>query len=412
MNRRLTHLFVMLPVVMCLFQHDMLFGAASASGNHSLLGGGYSRGSDGVVTDRATVVLYGKIQQNLTLTEEIKKMEVDVAKLNAQWEALPDARKKDSEDREAQSLKNDLDQAEDILAQTRRRKKMLFSPNNAGKIIARGFAGKDDFDMLDDDITGVKDGLIQGLTISTSRAVAGVLEQRIKGSCEVVLGGAWDKMFGWLVDSWEAFCLLLFHEDKKPFQPEVLEGWLDFIESTLNDIERMVKDGLKDSLRGYDMTRRKFDLDATDDAENNAATQEVQENVWIELVFGYADQFERIALEIATRREFYEEDSLESFYATQIIKRLLDFKELLVTSKSLNDLDAQLHSNKAIIAATKTNLKNLFKRLVVKVTPRTYSLKKGSDSLSELSFNRNKEGEGGYRRGRSMDDDYPGGMWS
>lgn len=412
MNRRLTHLFVILPVVMCLFQYDMLFGADSSSRggssdqrinySYDMLRGGFGHYN----MDKSTSRILGLADASKELNKSIQEYEANLDALQKKKADLP-------EGTDMTKLDADIAFHVNLIKRLGDRRDRLFLASTAGTLVARGFAGEKEWEMLDDSkIDNVKDGLVQGLTLRASKAVGDVLGKRIEGSCEVVLGGAWDKMFGWLVDSWEAFCLLLFHEDKKPFQPEVLEGWLDFIESTLNDIERMVKDGLKDSLRGYDMTRRKFDLDATDDAENNAAAQEVQENVWIELVFGYADQFERIALEIATRREFYEEDSLESFYATQIIKRLLDFKELLVTSKSLNDLDAQLHSNKAIIAATKTNLKNLFKRLVVKVTPRTYSLKKGSDSLSELSFNRNKEGEGGYRRGRSMDDDYPGGMWS
>ncbi|QQR49089.1 hypothetical protein IPF37_06075 [bacterium] len=410
MNRRLTYLFVMLPVVMCLFQHDMLFGAAQSpragssdqriNYSYDMLRGGFGPYN----MDKSTSRILSLADASKELNKSIQEHEANLDALQKKKENLPKGT-------DMPKLDADIAFHVNLIKRLGDRRNRLFLSSPAGTLVARGFAGQHDWEQLDETTIGnVKDGLVQGLTLRASKAVGDVLGKRIEGSCEVVLGGAWDKMFGWLVDSWEAFCLLLFHEDKKPFQPEVLEGWLDFIESTLNDIERMVKDGLKDSLRGYDMTRRKFDLDATDDAENNAATQEVQENVWIELVFGYADQFERIAEEIVTRREFYEEDSLESFYATQIIKRLLDFKELLVTSKSLNDLDAQLHSNKAIIAATKTNLKNLFKRLVVKVTPRTYSLKTGKDSLSELSFNRNKEGEGGYRRGRSMDDDYPFGM--
>ncbi|MBY0353301.1 hypothetical protein K2W90_02950 [Candidatus Babeliales bacterium] len=409
MSRRWSIVYLIFPVFVCLFYSERLVGAGSAPAPdrtdrdyypEMMLRGGY-----GAYMDKSTGAVLGKVKQDEVLERKVQEKRVRLQALQAEKvNPLPTT--------DMEKLDKDITRHIDLIKRLEDRRDRLFLSSTAGTLVARGFAGKDEWEMLDDTkIDNIKDGLVQGLTLRASKAVGDVLGKRIEGSCEVVLGGAWDKMFGWLVDVWDGFCLLLFHEDKKPFIPEMLEGWHDFIKSTFNDIERMVKDGLKDSLRGYDMTRRKFDLDATDDTENGGSANETAEGVWVELVFGYAEQFERIADELARRCEYYEDDSLEAFYARQIIKRLVDFKDLLLASKSLNDLDAQLHSNKAIITATKTNLENLFKRLVVKVTPRTYSLKKGSDSLGDSTFGRDKSSDNPYRRGAMNDDMYPAGMW-
>jgi hypothetical protein len=292
---------------------------------------------------------------------------------------------------------------------------------NAGTLIARGLAGSNNFDYLDGvKIDGPVDGFIQGLTVRTSEAFGKVMSRRIEGAFEDVLGGSFDFIMNYFMDLWRDTMDVFFHNSKEPFYDKTLKEWLELIKISLEDIERMMKDGLKESLRGYDMTKRKFggnfaglldDKEATtpsadpDDKEKD----DVLDLVWCDLISGYADQLERLCDEIDQRMGYYEDTSMEVFYAQQIKKRLQSFKNILLESKSLSDLDSKLHSNKSLIPAVRKNIENLFTRLMVMVQPRTYSRISSGESASTLFDRTGKKSASSYGL-RSKDDGFPHGF--
>lgn len=291
---------------------------------------------------------------------------------------------------------------------------------NAGALIARGLAGYDNFDYLDGvKIDGTFDGIKQGLIIRTADSIGKVMGPRITGVFEDVLGGSFDFIFYSLMDIWHDAMEIFFHSGKEPFDPKMLKEWLELIKSPLEDLERMMKDGLKENLRGYNMAKRKFGLSfegLLDEKEgapssSDAALQEISDAdidlIWLDLISGYADQFERLCDEIDARAGYYDDSSMEVFYATQIKKRLQSFKTLLLESNSLIDLDAKLHSNKSLILVVRKNIENLFGRLMNIVEPRTYKRVLGGETTSASLFDRkHKRGSSGYGV-RSSDDDFP-----
>lgn len=292
---------------------------------------------------------------------------------------------------------------------------------NAGTLIARGLAGNNNFDYLDGvKIDGPIDGFMQGLTVRTSDALGKVMGRRIEGAFEDVLGGSFDFIMNYFMDLWRDTMDVFFHNSKEPFEDKTLKEWLELIKISLEDIERMMKDGLKESLRGYDMTKRKFGgnfaglLDDKEGATPSVASDDKEKDdvldlVWCDLISGYADQLERLCDEIDQRMGYYEESSMEVFYAQQIKKRLQSFKNILLESKSLSDLDSKLHSNKSLIPAVRKNIENLFTRLMVKVQPRTYSRISSGESASTL-FERNGKKSSSSYGVRSKDDGFPHGF--
>ncbi len=263
----------------------------------------------------------------------------------------------------------------------------LLSPSALGTVLARGLAGSQWEDVLyNKPIKNPVQGLVDGLTARGSQALGDVLGNRMKQTAEDVVGGAWDHVWGMIVDVWNIICSDLFHDGKEAFKQEFLDGLQKVIRQSFDDIERMMKDGLKDSLRGRDMTLRKFDFgsgqkddDVIDDEKkeesNSSDENKIAYNAWEDLFVGYAAQFDRFIQEIERRSDYYDDDAMIVFYSQQIKKRLLDFSNVLLRVKSLHDLSVAFDSNKAIIPAIKKNIDNMFKRLQDEIKPRSYASK-------------------------------------
>ncbi|MFH0898496.1 MAG: hypothetical protein V1855_02880 [bacterium] len=260
------------------------------------------------------------------------------------------------------------------------------SESKMGELIARGIAGGTTWGGKVDSIAG---GVWQGLTCRLAKDFGNVLSKNVSGALEDVIG----RSFGFMVSKgfrcWEYLYNDIFHDGYEGFEIKSIQAWEALIKDVFSDIEKMLKEGMKDSLRGRDVTLRPFEVsednnDADDDLSDvnkdesgqDAALAQIEEiiNPWRILVAFYTSIFDRLIVEIDQRKLYYEKLSMEVFYAEQI-KLLLDrFKKILEKTDSLAAFESALKSNKAILSAIKSGVGNIFKRLVEEVKPKNYSM--------------------------------------
>jgi hypothetical protein len=242
-----------------------------------------------------------------------------------------------------------------------------------GIFLAKLFAGNDRGNGVDEDeISGVWSGLAQGLTVPASEVMKG----KAKDTINTYVGGFWDFLFAKLGDLCGLVRNVLFHDSNEPFDPIKLKGWQTMILMAYDDIDNMIRNGLRDTTRSLDSVSRQFD-------DNNAEVQVKKEiDMWASLATGYAEQFAYFVTLFEKRREYYDEDDIVVFYSNQICQMLQTTCKLLISSKSLKDLDSKLESQKTIIPAIRKNLCNLFEQLKTEVTPRNNSLKDTATSTA------------------------------
>lgn len=324
--------------------------------------------------DKSTMRLLGKIKSAEMLKEEIKSLEDERAKLIGN-----------------NGTQSDIEELGRRLENLKRKRSSLFTPGNIGTLIARGIAGQN-WEFLDDvPIDNVAGGLLNGVTVRASKALGDVLGDRIAFTLERTIGESTDLFINRFLEYFKSFYRFLFHNSQEPFTIERVKAWQELIRDSFEDIEKIMKDGLKDSLRSSHDVLRQFDVEkdqknAKRDADENALEnltaqlqgltidQEIeQRSAWADLTIGYASLFGRFVEEIDRCIGYYDEGALEIFFAKQIKERLLKFGCILLKTGSLKDLDAALDSNKALIPAFKRTIDNLFKRLLDSITPRTYT---------------------------------------
>jgi hypothetical protein len=324
--------------------------------------------------DKSTMRLLGKMQSVKMLDTEIKDLEDKIARGPA-----------------------DIAELQDYLGVLRKKRNSLLSPGTIGTLIARGLAGSS-WEFLDDvPVDGVGEGVVKGVAIRASRALGDVVGERITGALEATVGTTADVIIAYFVDTCEYAYRFLFHSSQEPFSTDKIALWQNQIREIFEDIEKLMKDGLKDSLRGHDMTLRQFDLDEKtgkpllDDQkgasehdkdverEEDLSTLEfMQRSAGADLVHWYVAQFERLIEDFDKCAGYYDKNSYEVFCAQQIKDRLLKFGTILLKTTSLKDLDSALDSNKAIIPAFRKCIDNLFKRLIDTLRPRSYIGTKGN----------------------------------
>lgn len=250
-----------------------------------------------------------------------------------------------------------------------------------GIFLAKLFAGPERANNLDeDDIAGFWSGLAQGLTIPASE----VMKKRATTTIDTYVGGLWDFLFAKFGDFFNAVRSVLFHSSNEPFDFQKLDGWQKIIMCAYDDINNMLVNVMRDSTRGLDSVSRQFDDDKSD-VENK---KEI--DMWLSLVSGYAEQFGFFIKVFEKHAEYYDSDDIIVFYSNQICQMLQITCKLLLSSKSLKDLDSKLESQKAIIPAIKKNILNLFEQLKFEVKPRPYSIKdntSGSTSYKQTNYN-------------------------
>ncbi|MFH1254045.1 MAG: hypothetical protein V1646_01280 [bacterium] len=235
-----------------------------------------------------------------------------------------------------------------------------------GIFLAKLFAGPDRGNSLDEDeISGLWSGLAQGLAVPAGEVMKG----KAKATIDTYVGGFWDFIFAKLGDFCSTVRNVLFHDCNEPFDPQKLAGWQKMILMAYDDIDNMLRNGLRDSTRSLDSVSRQFD-------DNGTEVQVKKEiDMWASLAAGYAEQFAYFITLFEKRREYYDEDDIVAFYSNQICQMLQTTCKLLTNSKSLKDLDTKLESQRTIIPAIRKNLCNLFDQLIAEVKPKSSSMK-------------------------------------
>lgn len=246
-----------------------------------------------------------------------------------------------------------------------------------GNLVGRGIGGQtwDSFGFQQAD--SFTDGLKKGLIIRATEAFGEMVSSKVKATLELVLGGTWDFMLLSGLDLWEDMCKVLFHDSKDPFKTKEVNGWKKLISEAMEQIEKNVKDGPKDSFRGHDMTRRsnfEIDEDVHVEATNNL-------NAWRMYIVGCAEQFDYFIFVLDSRKQYYKKDDIICFYAEQIQNRLSDYRALMLKAGSVKEFDEFIESNKSLLPAMRKNVEQLFTRLAEEVEPRTLGLGGGSDSM-------------------------------
>lgn len=252
---------------------------------------------------------------------------------------------------------------------------------STGIFLAKMFAGPDKVNNIsEDEISGIGSGLLHGLAIPAGSVMSG----KAKDTINTYVGGLWDFIFAKLGDFGNMVRNFVFHDRNEPFDPQKLVGWQKMILMAYDDIDNMLRNGLRDSTRSLDSISRQFD-------DNNTELQSKKEiDMWASLASGYAEQFSYFITLFEKQQKYYDEDDIVVFYSNQICQMLQTTCKLLTSSRSLKDLDTKLESQRTIIPAIRKNLCNLFDQLKVEVTPKNNSVKDTtsiSSSYKPSSYN-------------------------
>lgn len=239
-----------------------------------------------------------------------------------------------------------------------------------GMLIARALAGPNYNNAFDDTIVSDwKDGIYKGGTVLIVGALSKSLSEKTTNVVDKSVGTLFDFLLTKLIDFGSMVRNILFHDGNEPFDYSKLDGWQKMILAAYDDIDNMLRNGLRDSTRSLDSVSRQFD-------DSNTEVQVKKEiDMWASLAAGYAEQFVYFTTLFEKRQEYYDEDDIVVFYSNQICQMLQTTCKLLMNSKSLKDLDSKLESQKTIIPAIKKNLWNLFEQLKAEVKPKSISMK-------------------------------------
>ena len=352
------------------------------NGLGGMISGGY---------DRETNRLLGKIELGDRVA---KRLATQIKKL----EDLRKEMKKTSNPIALANIKSEISYNEEYAKMLRSRQETLMAPTSMGMLVARGLVGKGNSSVLDDyNIDSILDGIGKGFLVRAASATGEVFSKKVAGTVQVVLGGAWDSIFGKIIDFWVDANSVLFHDNASAFRLDELASWKAFIIGKsgssfgiLEDIATILKDGKTESMRGHDLTLRQFDMTGDTDKDESKEEKEVKVTIWNLLMQGYAKQFDRVVSEFDKRKKYYKEDSLEVFYADQIQGRLLELRNLLLKATTLSELSSQIDSNRLVIVAYKNNIASMFERLNELIKPRTLSLDDKTVSIDDRSRGRSR----------------------
>lgn len=256
-------------------------------------------------------------------------------------------------------------------------------------IIARGLAGEKNWEALEGaDIKNIPEGIWNGMAIRSAQALGDVLSIRIKEALENVVGTACDGVIDSVVKVGNFVNNNLFHDGYKPFSLENVKTLRSFVRASFDDIDRLLRDGLRDSLRGYDMpprpsgdqkqagsqsptNTRPLDILTDTQVQQQEATHTNPIDPWRMLMAAYIEQFARFIAEINQCKGYYQEDQMIVFYAEQIQQQLENLGRLLAKAKTLPELDELFGSSKVLVGAIKQNVDRLFLGLEDLIRPRS-----------------------------------------
>lgn len=273
--------------------------------------------------------------------------------------------------------------------------------NPVGAVIARGLAGSDWEALEDITISSPAEGFWQGVTIRTSRALGDIVAKKVESTVDRILGSAWDSALDKITEYARDASSMLLHGSKDPFTPEELKVWSDVVASCLDGFAKLIKGRVEFESRSKDMNSRAFD---SDDQPAVAQDQVICER----LLSHYAAQCDYYAQMIDKRKGYYKEGSEIVFIADQLKDWLTEFKTIVLSIKSLKEVAAKFGSNNTMIIETANNIKKLFDKLIILVTPASSSLtdrvtKRTTSSYADASPRRDYAG----RYGSGGDSDFP-----
>lgn len=280
------------------------------------------------------------------------------------------------------------------------------------QILFKGLAGEDFYNV--DDIDGVQDAFVKGSLCVVSREVSEFVRQKTRVIFQDKLGVLFDGAINGISDAFERCREFFFHDGFRPFEEEKLIAWQAFVKTLFDDIDKVVKDGLKDVGRAYDQTARttNIDGDGMGDDTGVIGQEPAPVKIWSDLFQGYVMQYTFFIMALEDRKGYYEQDSFEIFFATQIQERMRQFCQVLLRVQTVTDMDNYLGVNKAIISAYRTNIDNLFTQLQQQIKRRTFT---SSASPQQSVFDRSEKKIGAQRdryAGGYGDDSYPHSGWA
>jgi hypothetical protein len=191
-------------------------------------------------------------------------------------------------------------------------------------------------------------------------AIGEVVETHVKTNADKTIGRGMDYIVDYILNIMSKFWQWAYHDSKKPFTIRLVQGWHNLVNGIFDDINRMLRDDLREKSRSCDTTMRHVD-------DSAQVKQQEQDNkiisIWRMLISCYMEEFDYLVMQLSKYKAYYDQDDITVFYATQIQKQLLRCRSLLTKAQSLHDLDTFVDSNKAMVDAVKNSLDNLFTRL-------------------------------------------------
>lgn len=339
-------------------------------------------------------------EQEHEFDREIKRLQTkkDVA------QAKFDLCKKGDTDPEKIQLRGDLDDAIEELAH-RTKDREGFKAAKKWDWLLKPLAGKDNLEYVQD---AEPNGRLDAFKIALGAQAMGAVGSVINGRLKTAMDSTFGSLIDWLGRSTKnAFVDLgsyFFHDGMKPFDKSKLEAWSNMILDSLNNINAMVENGAGLGLRGMDMTSRQSEEDAANQPVSTADAKNL--DAWTEFATIHAEEYRYFIEHMQKTKEYYEEGDVVIFYVDKICQMLAVMYKLLTETTSFKDFTNKLSSNKMMVKAMSSYLKNYFQYLYKEVCVRAGD-EQGAKNAASIG------GSGGYRGiGGGYDAGYNNGAFS
>lgn len=262
-----------------------------------------------------------------------------------------------------------------------------------GRAVFHGLAGDAAKFFAGEKVKTPWDGVKLGATVASAQAMSKVITNHVEKTTDRVVGGLWEWFVNFLFEYISLIKNDCFHNGYEAYSVVDLRGLSTMVKNTFDDMSTMLRDGMKDLLRGQDMTARVM-------AEQEAA--DVRTLGWRVLLSAYTRQLSRVEVILDRHVKHYDRDSQVVFYANEIKQCARDCIQIIAKARNIRELDELVDSNKNLLGAFKKNMLNLFDRLIELVEP-TSKNAAGSAGLS-------RPRSGGAGRGYGLDDGDEDGM--
>ena len=238
-----------------------------------------------------------------------------------------------------------------------------------GRVMAQGLAGEKYAKFIEDyRISSPIEGVVAGLACAGSQALGNAVRKQAELAADRIFSPLAEGLITRIVDFGAAVRSDLFYGGKTPFDVRELQASMTMIAGTFDDLSSLLRDGLKDMLRGGDMTLRSLEPEQQTD----------RLNFWRILIEdAYISQLELAITVLDRRMPFYTPVDNVRIHAIRLKRMLVHIKELFEQCNTLKALDSLLDSNKAIVPALKKSLQSSYLRLIELVDPVSVNKPKG-----------------------------------